>query len=75
MFVGACAVVLNQIAGYDDQISTPVVVPIVVKYRTQRRIGYGAAQISPGVGEQMRIRKVQYPQRVSCAFDIAKPRA
>jgi hypothetical protein len=35
---------------------------IVIEDRAQRRIGDGAAQISAGVREQMRISKVQYPQ-------------
>ena len=62
MFVSGCAVVLDQVACNDDQVGAPVMVTIVIEHRTQRRIGDGAAQISPGVGEQMRISQVQYPQ-------------
>jgi hypothetical protein len=47
----------------------------VVEDSAQRRIGDGAAKISLGIGKQMRISKVQYPQRVSSAVDGPKPRA
>ena len=62
MFVGGSAVVLDQVARNDDEISAPVLLAIVIEDRAQRRIGDGAAQISAGVREQMRISKVQYPQ-------------
>jgi len=56
VFVGNRTVVLNQVAGDDDVVGTPLIVAVVIEYSAQRRIGHSAAQISPGVGEQVRIR-------------------
>jgi hypothetical protein len=47
----------------------------MIQHRAQRRIGHSAAQIAPDIGEQMRVRKVQNPQRMSSAFDRPRPRA
>ena len=62
MTVSAAAVVMNQVTGNHDEVGAPVAFTIVIKNRTQRRMRYGAAQISRGVGKQMRIGKVQNPQ-------------
>ena len=60
--VRAAAVVMNQVTGNDDEVGAPVAIMIVIEHRTQRRMRHGAAQISRGVGKQMRIGKVQNPQ-------------
>jgi len=75
MFVGADAIVLNQVARNDNKVGAPVIIAIVIEHGTQRRIGHGAAQISRDIGEQVRVRKVQNPQRMSSAVDRPRPRA
>ena len=62
MTVRAAAVVMNQVTGDDDEVGAPVAVNIMIENGTQRRMRHSAAQISRGVGKQMRIGKVQNPQ-------------
>jgi hypothetical protein len=70
MLISAGTVILDQVAGDDDKVRMPIGFSIVLEDGIQRRIGGGAAQIPPGVGEKVRICEMQYPQSGRCAVDV-----
>ena len=63
VLVGARAVILNQVAGYDGDIRLPVTVSIMREYRGQRAKCHSAAQAAVSCGEEMRVREVQNPKQ------------
>lgn len=65
MLIGASGVILNQIAGHDDNVGLPVAIDVIGKHGAKRRMGHCAAEAALCVGEQMRVCQVQYPERIS----------
>ena len=63
VLVGARAVILNQVAGYDGDIRLPVTVSIMCEHRGQRAKCHSAAQAAVSGGEEMRVREVQNPKQ------------
>jgi len=61
VLVGASAVILDKVAGRNNNISTPVLISVMLESRSEGCISYGAAQVACGIGKQVRIRKVQDP--------------
>jgi len=64
VLVGGRAVILNNVTGRNDDISSPFVIAVVIEGRFQGRISYCATQVACRVGKQVRIRQVQDPQRL-----------
>ena len=56
-------IVLDQITGYDNDVSEPVATAIMFEHGQQRRVRHGVAEASVCVGKQMRVRQVQNPKQ------------
>jgi hypothetical protein len=63
--VSLCRVVLNQVAGDNDPIGTPVAGLIVIEDTLQRRLCSQSTQAAFWIGEKMRISKVQNPNQIA----------
>lgn len=56
-------IVLNQIAGNDNDVSQPVVIAVMFEHGGQRRVRHGTAQAAVRIGKQMRVCQVQNPEQ------------
>lgn len=63
--IGLGGVVLDDVAGESDEIRRKVALAVMRDYRTKRLIGDGTAQGAVPVGEKMRVRQMQDPDRIS----------
>jgi len=65
MTVSPGRVVLHDVAGQGDEIRRKPAGAVMREDRLQRVVGYGAAQGTLPVGEEMRVRQMKNPHRIS----------
>jgi hypothetical protein len=63
--IGLGRVVLDDVAGESDEIRRKVALTVMRDYRTKRLVGDSTAQGAVPVGEKMRVRQMQDPDRIS----------
>ena len=63
--IGLGGVVLDDVAGESDEIRRKVALTVMRDYRTKRLVGDSTAQGAVPVGEKMRVRQMQDPDRIS----------
>ena len=63
VIVSTLTIILDQIAGNDDDVSLPVAIAIMREHRRQRSMRHGTAKAAVFIGKQMRVCQVQNPEQ------------
>jgi hypothetical protein len=69
VLIGTGAVILDNVTGRNNDISTPFLISIMLKNIGEGRKSHSAAQVGRSIGKQVRIRQVQNPKRLRCVLD------
>ena len=65
MSVSLRRIIMNDVAGQGDEVRRAATLAKMREHRIQRVEGHGTAEGPEPVGEQMRVRQVQDPHRIS----------